>query len=216
MIWRREKMQQLLSIGGLFTLLVAGFHPTAALASGVEVELDAEMRAIATCPTGFTCITVPGAQAEASYEKELLTDGVTLKSAELEGKVKIPIPTASLGILDSTTAASAIVTMDLTRPTTVNNVTTFTTYATCTFAFKKASGKSNGAKAQYALKLQTKLTGTTHVPGKKQVGSCTLDAIDMNIQSGDVAYISVNGNGLPGATDILTGVFGGEEEEEDD
>jgi len=143
-----------------------------------------------------------------------LIDGVTLKSAELEGKVQIPVPASSIGIVDAATAASAVVTMDLSREDTLNPGT-YLTYGTCTLAFKKVSGKSNGAKAQYALKIQTKLSGVTHVPGKKQIGSCTLDAIDLNIQAGDAAYISVNGNGLLSATDILTGVFGGEEEEDD-
>jgi len=162
-----------------------------------EVELEAELSN--SCPT---CTAVPKLKGEAEFEQEFGSDGTTIKEAEIKAKVQIPIPNP-LGI-DATNAGTASVVLEL------SNTDPNAPYATCTLAFKKVSGKSNGNKATYELKVQTKLKGATHISKKKQIGSCTLDAIDLNVQAGDTAIVTANG------VDVLSGVFGGEEEEEDE
>jgi hypothetical protein len=180
----------------LSVFFVVASYPIRASGSDLEVELEAELSN--SCPT---CTPVSKLKGEAGYEKEFSADGIAVKEAEIEAKVQIPIPN-NLGI-DASNANGVLVVLELSK--TDPNLP----YATCTLAFKKASGKSKGAKAMYALKVQTKLSGTTHVPGKKQIGSCTLDAIDLNVQSGDTAMVTANG------IDVLSGIFGGEDEEED-
>lgn len=193
------KRNALFGLSLLLCLVLGAQIPRAAASdSGNEVELEAELSN--SCPT---CTVVPKLKGEAEYEQEFASDGTTIKEAKIQAKVQIPIPNATLGI-DETNAAAAAVVLEL------SNTDPNAPYATCTLAFKKLSGKSNGAKATYVLKVQTKFDGTTHVPGKKQIGTCTLDAIDLAIQTGDTAIITANG------FDVLSGVFGGEEEEEDD
>ena len=186
------KSNALFGLSLLLSLVLAA-QVTPAAASGSEVELEAELSN--SCPT---CTAVPKLKGEAGYEKEFGSDGTTIREAEIEAQVQIPIPN-TLGI-DATNAGTAAITLELSK--TDPNAP----YATCTLALKKASSK----QATYRFKVQTKLSGTTHVPGKKQIGTCTLDAIDLNVQAGDTAIITANG------TDVLSGVFGGEEEEEDD
>jgi len=60
-----------------------------------------------------------------------------------------------------------------------------------------------------ALAVQTKLRAVNHVVGKKPSGGCSQDAIDLDVQNNDTAYISING------TDVFSGVFGGEDEDDD-
>jgi hypothetical protein len=158
---------------------------------------------------------VPGAKGEVKYEAEFLSDGVTVKEAEFKAKVQIPIPN-NVGIDATNAATPGIITLDLTR---LNQSTQLNeSYATCTMALKKVVGKQNGTKAMYALKVQAKLKNGQYQPGKKQLGSCDIDLITADIQSGvpavqpgDTAYVVVNSN-----TDILTAVFGSEDDEEDD
>jgi hypothetical protein len=188
------KWNALFSLSLLLSLVLAAQVPPAA-ASGSEVELEAELSN--SC---LTCTAVPKLKGEAKFEEEFGSDGTTIKEAEIEAQVQIPIPTTSLGIIDATTAGTVPVVLELSK--TDPNAP----YATCTLALKKASSK----KAIYRLKVQTKLSGTTHVPGKKQIGSCTSDPIDLNVQAGDTAIITAN------SLDVLSGVFGGEEEEDDD
>jgi len=161
-----------------------------------EVQLDAELSN--SCST---CTSVPNLNGEAEFEQEVASGG-TVKEGKIQAQVMIPIPN-SLGI-DATTARTASVILEL------SNTDPNAPYATCTLAFKKVTGKKNGAKATYVLKLQTKLKGTTHVSGKKQSGTCTLDAIDLNVQPTDTAIITANG------LDVLSGTFGGEDENEDE
>jgi hypothetical protein len=195
-------MITLLKWNALFSLslllswfLAAGATPAAASSSEVEVELEAELDN--SCPT---CTEVPKLKGEAEYEQEFSQDGLTLKEAKIKAQIKIPIPNP-LGI-DASNAAPVLVVLEL------SNADPNAPYATCDLAFKKVSGKSNGAKATYELKVQTKLKGTTHVPGKKQAGNCTLDAIDLNVQPADTAIVTANG------FDVLSGVFGGEEDDD--
>ncbi len=192
------KWNALFSLSLLLSLVLAAQVPLAA-ASDSEEEFELEAELSNSCPT---CTAVPKLKGETEFEQEFASDGTTIKEAKIQGQVQIPIPNP-LGI-DAINAASAAVVLEL------SNTDPNAPYATCTLAFKKLSGKSNGDKATYVLKVQTKLKGTTHVPGKKQIGTCTLDAIDLNVQAGDTAIITANG------FDVLSGVFGGEEEEEDD
>lgn len=192
------KWNALFSLSLMLSLVLAAQVPQA-VASGSEVEVELEAELSNSCST---CTPVPKLKGEAEFEQEFASDGTTIKEAKIHAQLQIPIPNP-LGI-DATNAASAAVVLEL------SNTDPNAPYATCTLAFKKLSGKSSGAKATYVLKVQTKLDGATHVPGKKQIGTCTLDAIDLNVQTGDTAFITANG------FDVLTGVFGGEEEEEDD
>ena len=192
------KWNALFSLSLLLSLVLAAQVPPAA-ASGSEVEVELEAELSNFCPT---CTEVPKLKGEAEFEQEFGSDGTTIKEAKIKTKVQIPIPNP-LGI-DATNAGTASVVLEL------SNTDPNAPYATCTLAFKKLSGKNNGNKATYELKVQTKLKGATHVPGKKQIGSCTLDAIDLNVQAGDTAMITANG------FDVLSGVFGGEEEDDDD
>ena len=192
------KWNALFSLSLLLSLVLAAQVPPAA-ASGSEVEVELEAELSNSCPT---CTEVPKLKGEAEFEQEFGSDGATIKEAKIKAKVQIPIPNP-LGI-DATNADTASVVLEL------SNTDPNAPYATCTLAFKKLSGKNNGNKATYELKVQTKLKGATHVPGKKQIGSCTLDAIDLNVQAGDTAMITANG------FDVLSGVFGGEEEDDDD
>ena len=93
------KWNALFSLSLLLSLVLAAQVPPAA-ASGSEIELEAELSNY--CPT---CTAVPKLKGEAGYEKEFRSDGTTIKEAEIEAQVQIPIPN-TLGI-DATNAGTA-------------------------------------------------------------------------------------------------------------
>jgi hypothetical protein len=172
-------------------LLVAAYTP--AMADGNEVEIEAELTDCAS-----PCITVPGANGELEYDAEFLSDGVIIKKAVFQVVVTIPVPN-SLGINAMNGGTAGLVVIDLTR---LNPSSTLAEpYATCTMVLKKAKGTS----LTYALKLSSKLKNGQLVTRKKSRGSCDIDLIMANaqtgiptIQDGDIAFVSANG------TDILS------------
>src|SRR5437773_11602262 len=87
-------------------LLAIAYSPAMA---ETEVNVDAELK-----PCASPCVTEPGATGELDYEAVFLSNGVTIKEAELKAVVKIPVPN-SLDISAINGGTPALVTLDLTR-----------------------------------------------------------------------------------------------------
>ena len=176
-------------------LLAIAYGPAMA---ETEVNVDEELK-----PCASPCVTVPGAIGELEYEAEFLSNGVTIKEAELKAVVRIPVPN-SLGISAVNGGTPGLVKLDLTR---LNQ-----SYATCTMVLKKAKSTS----LTYVLKLSGELKNGQFVAGKKSLGSCDIDLVTLDIQSGipiiqdgDIAFVVVNDT-----TDILSALL--ENENDDD
>lgn len=176
-------------------LLAIAYSPAMA---ETEVNVDAELK-----PCASPCVTEPGATGELEYEAEFLSNGVTIKEAELKAVVKIPVPN-SFNISAINAGNPGLVTLDLTR---LNQ-----SYATCTMVLKKARPTS----LTYVLKLSGQLKNGQFVFGKKLLGFCDVDLLTLDIQSGipiiqdgDIAFVVVNGT-----THILSALL--ENENDDD
>src|SRR5262245_9048188 len=194
-----SKLSRAMVLNGF--LLVVAYGPAMA---DEEVEIEADFK-----PCASPCVTVSGATGELEYEAEFLSNGVTIKEAELKATVKIPVVN-SLGISAINAGTPGLVTLDLAR---INPTTQLgATYATCTMVLK-SKGTSKGFT--YSLKLSVELKNGLLVFGKKLLGSCDIDPTAIvqlgipAIQNGDMAFVAVNGT-----TDILSALLKSEDDDD--
>lgn len=114
----------------------------------------------------------------------------TAKEDSLDAKLKIPVPSLSLGVADSNAATSADVVLLLKRSN--------SNYASCTLDFDAVKRTRYGLRAEYRLDLELKLKNGS-IQSKFKKGACdtdlTTDGVQSdfpNIISGDQYSISVN------------------------
>jgi len=144
------------------------------------------------------CALCPEPEAEGDGKFILKTQAGLVKDKTFTGKVELPIPN-TLGIIDATTAQSAVVHLILSRLV----LGVLTQYADCTLAFAEIEQELEDGvlETEVEYKVDVRLKKGAVVNKK---GSCVVNGIVgglPDVLAGDVATVFVNG------VQILEGTF---------
>lgn len=157
-----------------------------------SVEYEAELEPTVVAPA--IAPVEPDAEGEAEYKKQIHKG--TPKTERFRAKVKIPVPSAVLGITDETTAQNADIQLLLSSAATPT-----TYYAACALDLTEIETEfEDGVTKSYAVyKVDVRKEVRNRATRNRQIhGICDIDTAVADVQSGVPA---------PSADDIATAVL---------
>ena len=158
--------------------------------SSTEYEAELEPAIVAPATTAIE----PDAEGESKYKLQVHKG--TPKTERFEAKVRIPVPSTALGIIDQATAQNADIQLLLS-----SSLSPTTYYAACALDLTEIETElENGATKTYAVyKVDVRKELRNRTTRNRQIhGVCDTDAVTAGVQAGTP---------VPNADDIATAVL---------